>query len=99
MFEAVKKAATELALDRAVQYVSQDPERNIFVMLDFAARIATRPEHKESIRLLREHFRSRPLILEQAKRLAKNPKMLSKFMINWVANNILIGKMCGRICP
>lgn len=92
MFEAVKKAATELALDRAVQYVSQDPERNIFVMLDFAARIATRPEHKESIRLLREHFKSRPLILEQAKRLAKNPKMLSKFMINWVANNILIGK-------
>ena len=55
-FEAVKKAAAEFALDRAVQYVSQDPERNIFILLDFAARVATLPGHKESIRLLREHF-------------------------------------------
>ncbi len=91
-FEVVKKAAAEFALDKAAQYVSQDPERNVFVMLDFAARVATRPEHKESIRLLREHFKSQPLILKQAERVAKNPKMLSKFMINWVANNILVGK-------
>jgi len=91
-FESVKKAATEYALDKAIYYVAQDPERNIFTMLDFAARIATRPEHKDSIRLLREHFRNQPLIMKQAKRLAKNPKMLSKFMINWVANNTLVGK-------
>lgn len=91
-FETVKKAATEVALDRAVQYVTKDPERNVFGMIDFAERVATRPEHKESIARLREHFKTHPNVLEQAKRLSKNPKMLSKFMINWVANNILVGK-------
>ena len=91
-YELVKKAATEFALDKAVHYVAHDPERNLFTLLDFASRVATRPEHKDSIRKLREHFQSQPLILEQAKRLAKNPKMLSKFMTNWVASNMLVGK-------
>ena len=71
-YELVKKAATEFALDKAVHYVAHDPERNLFTLLDFASRVATRPEHKDSIRKLREHS-SQPLILEQARR-PKTPR-------------------------
>jgi len=91
-FESVKKAAAEFALDKATHYVSQNPEQNIYTMLDFAEKVATQPLHKENIQSIREHFRSNPVIFEQAKRLAKNPKMLSKFMVNWVANHELAGK-------
>ena len=91
-FESVKKIAAEFAIDRAVNYVSQNPAQNIMTLMDFAERVANRPDHKDNINKLKEHFMNNPLIFEQARRVVKNPKMLKKFMINWVANNQLAGK-------
>ncbi len=91
-FEFVKKLAAELAFDKTVEYVSKDPERNFFTILDFAARVAICPEHKEAIQSVRGHIKNHPLILEQVKRIAINPKMVANFITNWVANNYLIGK-------
>ncbi len=90
--ETVKKAAAEFALDKAVNYVANNPEDNILTMLDFAEKVATRPDQKENIVKLKKHFIDNPVIFKQARRLCKNPKMLSKLMINWVANNELAGK-------
>ncbi|MFU8794717.1 MAG: radical SAM protein [Dethiobacteria bacterium] len=91
-FETVKKVAAEMALDRAAHYASQNPEHNISVMLDFAMRIAPGQDQKKNIASLKEHFKAHPQIYEQVRRLASNPKMLSKLMINWVGNNELVGK-------
>lgn len=91
-FDSVKKAVAEFALDKVLRYVGRDPERAIVSLLDFSARIATHPKHKAAIRSLRERLHVQPGICEQARRLARNPKVLSKFMVNWVANNYLIGR-------
>jgi len=91
-FSKVRRTARELALDRAVRYLAKDPEKNLMVLLDFAERVAFDQEQKRKIRLLREHFKDNPQVQEQAVRLSKNPEMLSKFMINWVGNNMLDGQ-------
>ncbi len=91
-YQAVKKAARELALDKAVNYLAKDPEKNLFVLIDFAERLAFDQEQKRKIRLLREHFKDNDLVKEQARRLSKNPRMISKFMINWVGNGMLEGQ-------
>lgn len=92
MGTGVARVAREFALDKAVKYVSRDPEKNIMVLIDFAERLAFDPEQKRKINMLREHFRDNPVIMEQAQRLAKNPRMLSKFMINWAGNGMLEGQ-------
>ncbi len=91
-FESVKKIAAEFAIDRVVNYVSQNPAQNIMTLMDFAGRVANQPDQKENINKLKEHFKHNPLIFEQARRVVKNPKMLKKLMINWVANNELAGR-------
>lgn len=88
----VKKAAAEFALDKAIRYVTRDPEKNVMALLDFAGRVAYRPEHKTAIQSLKNHFQNHPEIMRQAKRVAKNPDVLSQFMSTWVVNNNLIGK-------
>lgn len=90
-FKTVRKVARELALDRAIHYVAREPEKNVFVLLDFAERMAVNKEQKRKIRVLREHMKDHPPIMEQTRRLAKNPKMLSNFMINWVGNHLMEG--------
>jgi len=88
----VKRVARELALDKAVHYLAQDPDKNLFVLLDFAERLAFDREQKRKIKLLREHFKDNEQVKEQARRLSKNPQMLSRFMINWVGNGMLDGQ-------
>ncbi len=88
----VKRAARDLALDKAVHYLARDPDKNLFVLLDFAERLAFDQEQKRKIRLLREHFKDNEQVREQARRLSKNPRMISKFMINWVGNGMLEGQ-------
>ena len=91
-FEQVKKVAAEFALDKAIDYVVRDPEKNLLSLLDFAERLASRPEHKETVQSLRQHFKDNPGVMKQAKRLLKNPKMLSNFMRIWVGSSMLVGK-------
>ncbi len=91
-FESVKKIAAELALDKAIKYISKDPEKNLPVLMDFAERVAVIPDHKESIKKLKEHFSDNPLVMEQARRLCKNPKVLYNFFNSWVVDGILMGR-------
>ena len=88
----VKRAARELALDKAVHYLARDPDKNLLVLLDFAERLAFDREQKRKVQQLREHFRDNKQIQEQARRLSKNPRMISRFMINWVGNSMLEGQ-------
>ncbi len=91
-FDSVKKIAAELAIDQAIKYISKDPEKNLPVLMDFVERVAVVPDHKESIKKLKDHFRDNPLIMEQTRRLCKNPKVLSNFFNSWVVDGILLGR-------
>lgn len=91
-FESVKKIAAELALDKAIKYISKDPEKNLPVLMDFVERVAVIPDHKESIKKLKDYFSDNPLVMEQARRLCKNPRVLYNFFNSWVVDGILLGR-------
>jgi len=91
-FESVKKLAAEFALDKAIKYITKDPEKNLSLLMDFLEKVAVVPDHKESIRKLKIHFRNNPLVMEQTRRLCKNPKVLYKLFDSWVVDGILLGR-------
>lgn len=91
-FDSVKKIAAEFALERAINYVTKDPEKNLFILLEFMEKVAIAPGHKDAVRAVKEHFKDNPLIMEQTKRIACNPKMLSNLVNSWVVNGTFLGR-------
>ncbi|NMB34858.1 MAG: radical SAM protein [Firmicutes bacterium] len=91
-FDSVKKVAAEFALDRAINYITKDPERNLFELLNFMEKVAIDPGHKDAVKAVKDHFKDNPLIMEQTKRIASNPKMLSNLVNSWVVNGTFLGK-------
>lgn len=87
----VKKAATDLALDQTLKYLSRDPEQNLPRILDFAERIAPDEGQKKNIRALRTRMLGDEKIMAQIKRLVHNPRMLKNFLSIWVVNAMLLG--------
>lgn len=91
-FDSVKKVAAEFALDRAIKYVSKDPEKNLPTLMEFLEKVATLPNHKEMAKNLRYHFESSPQIMEQTKRIANNPKMLYNIINSWIIDGTFLGR-------
>lgn len=91
-FDSVKKLAAEFALDKAIKYIGKDPQKNLAVLMDFLERVAVLPDHKESIKKLKDHFRDNSLIMEQTRRLCKNPKAFYKLFDTWLVDGILLGR-------
>ena len=93
-FESVRKIAAELALDKAIKYISKDPEKNLPVLMDFVERVAVIPDHKESIKKLKDYFSDNPLVMEQAQAL-QEPECFIIFN-SWVVDGILLGRPKGE---
>ena len=58
--DSVKKIAAEFALDKAINYITKDPDKNLFVLLDFVEKVARAPGHKEVVKKLKVHFKNNP---------------------------------------
>lgn len=91
-FDSVKKIAAEFALDKAINYITKDPDKNLFVLLDFVEKVARAPGHKEAVKKLKVHFKDNPRIMEQTRRIAGNPKMLYNLINSWVINGVFLGR-------
>lgn len=91
-FDSVKKIAAEFALDKAINYITKDPDKNLFVLLDFVEKVARAPGHKEVVKKLKVHFKNNPRIMEQTRRIASNPKMLYNLINSWVVNGVFLGR-------
>jgi MoaA/NifB/PqqE/SkfB family radical SAM enzyme len=91
-FDSVKKIAAEFALDKAINYITKDPDKNLFVLLDFAEKVARAPGHKEAVKKLKVHFKDNPQIMDQTRRIASNPKMLYNLINSWVVNGVFLGR-------
>lgn len=91
-FDAVKKIAAGYALDKAIEYISKDPEKNLITLMDFVEKVAITPEHKIAISKLKEHFQNSPQVMEQTRRVATNPKMLYNLFNSFVIHATLLGK-------
>ena len=91
-FDSVKKIAAEFALDRAINYITKDPEKNLLTLMDFIEKVAIAPDHKEAVRRLKAHFKNSPQIMEQTRRIASNPKMLYNLFNSWVINGTFLGR-------
>lgn len=91
-FDSVKKIAAEFALDRAINYITKDPEKNLLTLMDFIEKVAIAPDHKEAVKKLKAHFKNNPQIMEQTRRIASNPKMLYNLLNSWVINGTFLGR-------
>jgi len=87
----LKKVAAEFALDKGIRYITKDPEKNLPIIMNFLEKAAVRSEHKEVIVKLKRHFKEHPNILEQARRIATNPDVISNLICNWVINYQFVG--------
>ncbi|RJX24170.1 MAG: radical SAM protein [Dethiobacter sp.] len=91
-FDSVKKVAAEFALDRAINYITKDPEKNLSTLLDFIEKVAIAPDHKEAVKKLKAHFKNNPQIMAQTRRIASNPKMLYNLFNSWVIDGTFLGR-------
>jgi len=91
-FDSVKKIAAEFALDKAINYITKDPEKNLLTLMDFIEKVAIAPDHKEAVKKLKAHFKGNPQIMEQTRRIASNPKMLYNLFNSWVINGTFLGR-------
>lgn len=91
-FDSIKKAAAEFALDKAVKYLTKDPEKNLFTILNILEKAAIIPYHKDMVKAVRNHFQNNPQVMEQAKRVASNPKMLYNLLNSWVINGTFLAR-------
>lgn len=90
-FDSVKKIAAEFALDRVINFIARDPEHNLPLLFDFIEKVAVAPGHKSAVKKLKNHFHGNAQIMEQTKRIARNPKMLHNLVNSWVINGIFLG--------
>ncbi len=90
--ESAKKLAAEVALDKAINYVSKNPEKNLITIMDFLEKMASEPQHKKMVEVVKDKFETNPAIMEQTRRVASNPKMLHNLINSW----ILKGTFWGR---
>lgn len=90
--ESAKKLAAEVALDKAIKYVSKNPEQNLITIMKFLEKLASLPEHKKMVAVVKDKFENNPAIMEQTKRVASNPRMLNNLINSW----ILKGTFWGR---
>lgn len=91
-FYEIKKSAAGYALEKAINYITKDPENNLMALLNYAEKAAVVPDHKIAVSKLKEHFQNSPQILEQTKRVANNPKMLYNLFNSWVVNATFLGR-------
>ncbi len=90
--DSVKKLAAELALDKAIQYMTKDPENNLNTIMNFLEKTAVLPHHKRMIDVMKKRFERDPGVKEQARRVASNPEMLHKLINSWIIEGTFIGK-------
>ncbi len=91
-FKSVKKLAAEFAVDKAINYISTEPEKNILTILNFLEKVAVIPDHKKWMEGLKNYFRNNPQALSQARRVTGNPQMLTNFINSWVIEGTLLGR-------
>ncbi|MEW5921324.1 MAG: radical SAM protein [Bacillota bacterium] len=91
-FDAVKKVAAGYALEKAIKYITKDPEKNLITLMNFVEKVAVVPDHKIAVSKLKNHFQNSPHIMAQTRRVAGNPKMLYNLFNSWVINATLLGR-------
>lgn len=90
--ESIKKLAAELALDKAIHYMTRDPENNLNTIMEFLEKTAVLPHHKRMIEVIKSKFERDPGVKEQARRVASNPEMLYKLINSWIIEGTFLGK-------
>ncbi|NLM21222.1 MAG: radical SAM protein [Peptococcaceae bacterium] len=92
--KSINQAMSSIVMRRGMNFIEKNPERNIPRMLKWAERVARKKEHKQIIRFLRDktqdkNYAGYQLFLRIF--LELNPKVRSKFFINYLLQEVLIG--------
>lgn len=90
--DQAKKVAAEMALSRAIHYITQNPGKNLNTIMNFLEKTAVLPHHKKMIAVVKDRFEKDPEIKKQARRIASNPEMLHKLINAWIIEGTFLGK-------
>lgn len=91
-FEHFKKIAAEFAVEKAIRYITRDPENNLMTIMNFLEKVAVLPGHKTMVAAVRNNFQRNPQVMEQTRRVASNPRMLTKVINSWIIEGAFLGK-------
>ncbi|MFO8060259.1 MAG: radical SAM protein [Bacillota bacterium] len=102
----IKQRLTELGLRQVVRMVARDPDCNIPALIGIARQFAGEGAYRVALDRLQSRLDTDPRAMRKARMVVKNPRLLEKFMVNWVLNSMFVNAPvrrrhieAGRRCP
>lgn len=92
---SVKKMVSTLLINEGLNYIDKDPVGNFPKLLNWADKIATRPDHKEAVKFIREIMDDKDNVWNRyiIKVLTElNPNVLKKLLVNYFVNSGMVGE-------
>ena len=91
-FRFAKKFAAEQILQKAMNYIEKDPEKNFLKVLDMVEKIAQADRHKEHIKNIRNGFKNDNSVREYVKKFTEiAPSYKEGLVKNFFINSGLLG--------
>ncbi len=88
----IKKTASKFLLGRAIRYITKDPEKNLITIMKYLETVAIMKEHRAMVTAMKNYFIRTPEAMEQTRRVASNPQMLSRLINSWIIEGAFLGK-------
>ena len=92
---SVKKMVSTLLINEGLNYIDKDPVGNFPKLLNWADKIATRPDHKEAVKFIREIMDDKDNVWNKyiIKVLTElHPNVLKKLLVNYFVNSGMVGE-------
>ncbi len=90
---SLKQMASAMAIRRGLRYLEKDPINNYFKLVNWADKIAVKPEHKEMVKTFRKIGEERNNWFQLYRRVVNDlhSNIQKKFLVNFIVNASLAG--------
>jgi MoaA/NifB/PqqE/SkfB family radical SAM enzyme len=92
---SVKKMVSTLLINEGLNYIDKDPVGNFPKLLNWADKIATRPDHKDAVKLFRKIMADPDNVWNKYINMVLtelHPNVLKKLLINYFVNSGMVGE-------
>jgi len=86
--------------------IARDPEKNIPTLIGIARQFAGSRTYRVALDRLEARIAKDPAVNQKAREILKNPRIVEKFMVNWVLNSLFLSATTrqeriekGKRCP
>jgi len=91
-FNFAKKFAAEKIVEKGLQYIKKNPDKNFLKVLNLADKLAGREQNHRQIEVVRQTYKKSPIIKEYIQILDDiAPSYIENFFVNFFVNATLLG--------